>query len=437
MNIILEGPDAIGKSTLAEKLKNKYGMSIVNSTSKTRNDFYYHIDLLDYRENTVFDRFHVGEMVYPEIYGRECKLSLDDFISINKRIVDNHDMIIIFYTSDINILKERLIERGELNYLEEIEQQNKLFLKWASIIDVHDYKLFKLVDIAKDSAYDALDNWIDRYFNETNVNIAYRKVCRDLIEKGHIMETSNIRGNTRELCNYSFTIDDINSGLITLKTGKCNLNYIAGETLWYWNSRNDVEFISKFSTLWSKLSDDGITNNSAYGYILQEKYGFNQIETIINLLNKDKYSRRAVLNLNVPNPWVIDTKDEICTICLIYQIRDNKLHCTCVMRSNDVKFGTRNDLGYFLMLQRYIADRLNVDYGTYTHFAASIHVYDRDYDFVKNVAYGTMETEDYTIDFDRLIYNNDFLIDYIDNKWVNKEEFTNLLKEKGIIYYYK
>ena len=49
MNIILEGLDAAGKTTLSNKLKIKYNMSIINSTSKTRNDFGYHINLLDYQ----------------------------------------------------------------------------------------------------------------------------------------------------------------------------------------------------------------------------------------------------------------------------------------------------------------------------------------------------------------------------------------------------
>lgn len=61
MNIILEGLDAAGKTTLAEKLKLKYGMDIIHSTASTRNDLAYHLDLLDYRSNTVFDRFYAGE----------------------------------------------------------------------------------------------------------------------------------------------------------------------------------------------------------------------------------------------------------------------------------------------------------------------------------------------------------------------------------------
>ena len=435
MNIILSGPDSCGKTTLAEKLQKKYNMDIIHSTSKTRNDYDYHIDLIDYHDNTIFDRWSVGEMIFPFIYNREPKITTEEFYMTLNRVIENNDMYIIFICSDVEILNKRLIERNEIDYLNEINEQCRRYSEVASLMSNYfkDYKNFYICDIAKENAYDYLDRWIESRFNKKTVNVAYRQVCRDLIEKSHTMETKNIRGNTRELCNYTFTVEDISDPIISLKTGKCDYNYLAGEILWYWNSRNDVEFISKFGSMWSKLTDDGIHNNSAYGYILKEKHGFDQIEKIIELLKYDKYSRRAVLNINVPNENVIETKDEMCTICLIYQIRDNKLHCTCVMRSNDIRYGTRNDLGYFLTLQKYIADRLNVEYGTYTHFAASIHVYDRDYDYVKSVAYGDMSTTKDRLNIDLLLKNNDYLIDYVDNHWVDREHFTEELKKLGII----
>ena len=434
--IILSGPDSVGKSTLAEKVKNKYNMTgIIHSTGKTRNDFGYHLNILDYCDNYVMDRFHSGEYTYPRTYHRDPHMTFDEIIAINRRIIEKNALFVIMYSSDVEILKQRLIDRGEINYLDEIDDQVKYYYEWIYICNAYfdGYPNYYVCDIAQPDGYDKLDAWIDERFGKKSVNEAYRDVCRDLIEKGHPMETRNIRGNTLELCNYSFTVDDINNAIISLKTGKCDMTYLAGEMLWYWNSRNDVDFIGKFGKMWTKLTDDGVTNNSAYGYILQEKHGFNQIEKIIELLTVDPYSRRAVLNINVPNENVIETKDEMCTICLIYQIRENKLHCTCVMRSNDIRFGTRNDLGYFLTLQKYIADRLGVGYGSYTHVAASIHVYDKDYDFVKDVAYGTMETVDEVLDPDMLLKYNDELIDYIDNKWIDKDHFTELLKDKNII----
>lgn len=437
MNVILEGLDAAGKTTLAEKLRDKYGMRILHSTTKTRNDLNYHIDLLDYQQNTVFDRFHVGEVVYPQIYGRDPKIADNEFEIIERRIIDNNDMFIIFVTSDMSIINERLIARGEENYLAEMDDQNKLFTKYSSEFKSKypNYKNFYTIDIAVPGAYDMLDQWIAERFGKVTPNIAYRKLANDLLDYGHPIPSNNPRGTTKELCNYQFVIDDITGNeCITLKTGGTNLTYVAAELLWYWSSRNDLDFIGKFSNFWSKVTDDGKTANSAYGYILQEKHGFNQIEKIIELLKYDKNSRRAVMNINVPNEKVIETHDEMCTICLNYQIRDGKLHSTCVMRSNDFNFGLRNDIAFFIYLQKYIADRLGVEYGSYTHYAFSMHMYDRDFEFTKKVAYGTMETLEQRLDVKKLIDNKDMLIDWIDNKFTSKEDFTDWLKRLGIIY---
>ena len=85
----------------------------------------------------------------------------------------------------------------------------------------------------------------------------------------------------------------------------------------------------------------------------------------------DPNTRRAVVNINVPNVNVIETKDEPCTIALQFLNRDGKLHCTAIMRSNDIWFGTPYDWAFFIELQKVIADKLGLGYGTYTHFATS------------------------------------------------------------------
>lgn len=433
MNIILEGLDAAGKTTLAEKLKLKYGMDIIHSTASTRNDLAYHLDLLDYRSNTVFDRFHTGEYVYPKVYGRKAKMTDDELIEVEKRIIDNNDMFIIFITSDMKIINDRLIARGEEDYLVEMDEQNKWFSKYANEFLKYNYKNFYIIDVAEKNCYDKLDNWIDKHFGKTTTNIVYRKLANDLLDNGKPINSSNPRGSTSELHNYMFTIDDIDTDIITLKSVGVKLDYLAAELLWYWSARNDLRFITKFSKFWDKVSDDGKTANSAYGYILQKKHGFNQIEKIIELLKMDPSSRRAVLNINVPNEHVIDTRDEMCTICLNYQIRNKKLYCTCVMRSNDFNFGVKHDLPFFISLQKYIADRLGVDYGSYTHIAFSMHLYNRDIKFAKNIAYGTLETVNEVLDIQELIKNKNILVDWIDNKFTSREDFTKLLKDMNII----
>ena len=203
----------------------------------------------------------------------------------------------------------------------------------------------------------------------TNIDDIYLMLARDLLKAQKV-------GNTRELNNVKIVLKDITQNIVSVRG--ISPSYLFGELLWYFNSDNSLEFISQFSSFWNGLSDDGKTCNSAYGYLIQEAHGFNQIEKVIEILKEDPLSRRAKININVPNPLVKETKDEPCTMSLHFMIRKNNLDCTVIMRSNDIWFGFPYDVAFFTELQKYIARELGVGYGWYTHFAVSLHMYDRD-----------------------------------------------------------
>lgn len=205
----------------------------------------------------------------------------------------------------------------------------------------------------------------------------YYDLCYKLLKYG-----SEVKG-TKELNNVKIELTDTDDSIVSIRN--ISPAYLFGEWIWYFTGRNSMRFISAFGSMWEKLSDDGETSNSAYGYIMKSKYGFDQIETIIELLEKDPESRRAVININTPNPNVITTKDEPCTIALQFMIRNGKLNCTAIMRSNDIWFGFPYDVAFFTELQKYIADRLDVEYGTYTHFVTSLHLYERNYGDIEKI----------------------------------------------------
>lgn len=248
-----------------------------------------------------------------------------------------------------------------------------------------------------------------------NIDDMYRHMCRDIYYDGKRV------GNTKEINNYIITLTNIDQCFINVRNS--SKNYAAAELLWYLNGRNDVNFIGKYASLWKNLTDDGETNNSAYGYILKYKHGFDQIEKMIELLTVDPNSRRAVININIPNEHVIETKDEMCTICLNFQIRDGKLNCTGVMRSNDVYTGTVYDVPYFILIQKYIADRLNIDYGTYTHIALSLHCYDRHLDKISHIAdIGTKDDICVNINHKNLFKNYKLMMDEVESNKCTPEE---------------
>ena len=211
-----------------------------------------------------------------------------------------------------------------------------------------------------------------------SMNDIYRQLCGKISVQGHEV------AGTKEMLNSGFTLLDITDNIATARTDY-SLSYMLGELVWYFTGRDDVEFISKFSSFWEHISDDGVTNRSAYGAIVFNRYGFDQVAQVIDTLKRDPYSRRAVINFNVPNPERFETKDEICTLALVFELRNGKLDCTGIMRSNDVWLGTPYDVVFFTELQKHIANELGVGYGKYTHIAVSLHAYEKDIDRVREV----------------------------------------------------
>lgn len=211
------------------------------------------------------------------------------------------------------------------------------------------------------------------------MNQIYADILNDLVKYGdRIPMLTSARCNTGdfvEIRNYKFTLYDITKNFATIR--KPSRVYAAAEFLWYMSGRNDLDFISKFSKEWRNLSDDNNTCNSAYGHIMMKKFNFDQIQNVITELMAHPSSRRAKINISSASDN-LETNDEPCTMYLQYFLRNDKLHCTCCMRSNDAWFGLPYDVFFFTELQKFIADQLGVDYGYYTHFVGSLHYYARD-----------------------------------------------------------
>lgn len=268
--------------------------------------------------------------------------------------------------------------------------------------------------------------------NYANMSVAYADLAKELIENG------NRVGDTFELNNVSFTLLNPDKNIPFSRSNKdifgVSLSYMLGELTWYLSGDNSVSYIGKFGSLWKRISDDGLTNNSAYGDIIENRHNFNQLELVIDILSKDPNSRRAVININVPNPKAFETKDEPCTIALQFFIRNNKLNMTTVMRSNDIWFGTPYDIIYFTILQQIIALKLKVELGTYTHVANSFHVYDRN---VADVLTATKNKTTYFlydhINVENLYYSAKRIHDVIMVSDNPKEEIIKLAQDYEVL----
>lgn len=232
-------------------------------------------------------------------------------------------------------------------------------------------------------------------FYGKTIQSSYRNLINYLLEKADTV------GSTKEINNCCLIVENPSIDKIFFPYRKTSEKYANAELKWYWSGDNSCKTIGEHAKMWLSLSDDGETSNSAYGYIIEKKYGFDQLQQVIELLKKDPNTRRAVLNISDPSINRIETHDMQCTIAIQFLIRNNKLETTVYMRSNDVYFGLPYDYIYFMTLATYIAKKLNVEVGRYTHHATSMHMYLRDVEKF-NEAYTTA----FKVDYEKIIKEN-------------------------------
>lgn len=149
------------------------------------------------------------------------------------------------------------------------------------------------------------------------------------------------------------------------------------ESLWMLAGRRDVEFPAAMVKRMVEFSDNGRYFNGAYGHRWRVWFGRDQLEEIIEELQRNGASRRVVMGMWDPQQDLgLDSKDLPCNTHLYFKVRDGKLRMTICCRSNDVLWGAYGaNAVHFSILQEYVASRLNVDVGTMYQLSDSWHIY--------------------------------------------------------------
>lgn len=133
-----------------------------------------------------------------------------------------------------------------------------------------------------------------------------------------------------------------------------------------------------------------------------------QLPFLMNELKRNPDSRRAVIDVR---DWKHDAREgntsPACLQHLQYFIRDQKLHCKVLFRSNDAAKATFMNAFALIFLQKRIADELGCGMGTYTHRANSFHCYEKDYDllrgYIERLESGLATTFDYEGEWEELM----------------------------------
>lgn len=131
MKIILEGVDGAGKTTLAKILAERYGLDICHCTQYDAADYDFYRQTVR-KENVVWDRHTIGELIYPTIFDRKQQISTED-VRLVIHYAKEAGAKIFVLTADMDVIYRRLNERGNEDFriYENVDYIDNLFRFYA------------------------------------------------------------------------------------------------------------------------------------------------------------------------------------------------------------------------------------------------------------------------------------------------------------------
>jgi thymidylate synthase len=209
-----------------------------------------------------------------------------------------------------------------------------------------------------------------------------------------------------ELEDYTFTVQFPSSEPIVVGIPERDASvarYTKREFSLYESGERSSAVWAKGAPLWRTIQNPDGTVNSNYGYLLFHNHSCGKSrhanhEPITpwtwayQALLQDRDTRQAFIRFSLPAHQWLGNRDQVCTMHGNFRIREGKLNLTIVMRSNDVIRGLAYDMPWFCSLLPRMRDELlhrypDLQIGTYTHFAHSMHLY------VENMALALQITE--------------------------------------------
>lgn len=256
----------------------------------------------------------------------------------------------------------------------------------------------------------------------TNVSEAYLGTLADVYFNPDVK--SSPRGQAcREKLDYTFRVLQPTDAPIVTRDSKRNetiASYTAKEVELYDSCTNSAEDFGRASKFWLTLANPDGTVNSAYGHLIWSKRSHGsdfETETYVthpstrpgegsisevrpvrrtpwewakHSLISDKDTRQAILRFSLPEHQWVGNKDQTCTMHGNFLIRNDQLHLSVVMRSNDLTLGLVYDLPWFCGLMDRMVEELkgtypNLTKGHYTHTVHSLHIYEKNEEMVKKM----------------------------------------------------
>jgi len=223
-----------------------------------------------------------------------------------------------------------------------------------------------------------------RSFDAVSADEAWRFAVDAIKDGTQVLRQNGRGGYTSELLHVTIHVHDSRQRWVVSRAPALSVAFAVVEVIGILNGRRDSAYLNFFNPVLPKFAGTGAEYHGAYGFRLRSSIGFDQLERASNALKANGDGRQIVLQiwdatLDFPLDTGVPVADDIpCNICSMLKVRNGKLEWSQIMRSNDIFLGLPHNFVQFMTLQEVLSGWIGIEPGTYTHFADSLHLYEKD-----------------------------------------------------------
>ena len=235
----------------------------------------------------------------------------------------------------------------------------------------------------------------------------YLQVLQHILDNG--VESDDRTGvGTLAVVDGTMSKYDLQEGFPAVTTKQLAWKALRGEFLWIMQGKTSDKELSLLThgvpdkpTIWTanyekQGKDLGYEDGelgAIYGHQLRcfegvtfkgtKGVSIDQLAYVIKELQTNPNSRRAHFSYWNPCQVLDEATIPPCHLNATFNIQNNKLYCTMLMRSNDAFLGESFNIAFYSLLTHCLAIILGVEVGTYTHMVVNHHIYKNHIDQVK------------------------------------------------------
>jgi thymidylate synthase len=189
-----------------------------------------------------------------------------------------------------------------------------------------------------------------------------------------------------ELLGYSVELASNPRQIPITPTLPFNSAYAFALVAWSLAAHDDLASLQYYRPGAVEFSDDGYVLSGAFGRrMFGASTDANQVESVITRLEQDPASRRTWISIANERDNIAPSREYPCAAGAQLFVREGSLHFLTFMRAQQALTVFPYDWFLFQSVHDYIAIRLGLNTGRYTHIAGTAHIYQDEHELARGV----------------------------------------------------